>query len=146
MLPAKAKAQSSSHRYRVLLVDDDAAVLRSMAVTLEHDLDVAVCSSAERALALLEKSDFHVVCSDYAMAGMSGLELLRRVSKMALPTGCLLVTGSTAFAGRDAEGAAEHYVLMKPVEPARLSAMVLQLARTAEMKRNAKPVLGVAQK
>ena len=146
MPPAKATAKPSHHRYRVLLVDDDVAVLRSMTATLEQELEVAVCSSAERALALLEKSDFHVVCSDYAMSGMSGLELLRRVSKMAKPTGCLLVTGSTAFAGRDAEGAAEHYVLMKPVEPARLSAMVLQLARTAEMKRNAKSTLGVAQK
>jgi len=145
MPPAKANAQLPTSRFRVLLVDDDLAVLRSMAATLEHELEVAVCSSAERALALIEKSDFHVVCSDYAMAGMSGLELLRRVSKMARPTGCLLVTGSTAFAGRDAEGAAEHYVLMKPVDPSRLSAMVLQLARTAEMKRNAKPAL-VAQK
>jgi DNA-binding NtrC family response regulator len=131
-------SSSTAARYKVLLVDDDAFVLRSMAAALEFELEVATCNSAERALALLKTGDFHVVCSDYSMDGMTGVDLLEKVAELPEPMGCLLVTGSSSFIGRDGAGAGDHYVLMKPVDPERLSKLILQLARTAEMKRNAK--------
>jgi len=123
-------------RYKVLLVDDDIAVLRSLAAALEFDVDVETCESGERALGLLKGGSYHVVCSDYSMPGMTGVELLRLVAQLPEPTGCLLVTGSSSFIGRN--GVGDHYVLMKPVEPNRLSSLVQQLAFTAEMKRNAR--------
>lgn len=131
-------AAAPAARYRVLLVDDDKAVLRSMAATLEfeHQLEVIACSSGKRALELLASADFHVVCSDYSMPGMTGVELLERVQRLSRQTGCLLVTGAGAFIGRE-HGASDHYVLVKPVDPSRLSTLVLQLARTAAMKRGA---------
>jgi CheY-like chemotaxis protein len=125
-------------RYKVLLVDDDSAVLRSMAAALEFELDVSTCNSGELALPMLADGNFHVVCCDYSMPGMNGIELLKRVTQLPEPIGCLLVTGSTSFQGRDAEGAGEHYVLMKPVDPSRLSTLIVQLARTAAMKRGAR--------
>jgi two-component system, NtrC family, C4-dicarboxylate transport response regulator DctD len=126
-----------SVRYKVLLVDDDPALLRSLAAVLEleHDLEISCCDSAERALTLLAAGGFHVVCTDYAMLGMTGLELLKQAAQLPECVGCLLLTGSNLFLGRHAEGAGDHYVLMKPVDPARLSSLILQLARTAEMKR-----------
>jgi DNA-binding NtrC family response regulator len=132
------KQDAPDARYRVLLVDDDAAVLRSSAAALELELDMEVvtCSSAERALELLQKEDFHVVCSDYAMSGMNGLELFERVAKLATPVACLLLTGSTSFIGR--HGTVNEYVLTKPAEPARLGALLTQLAHTAQLKRQAK--------
>ncbi len=129
--------ESPPPRYKVLLVDDDDTVLKSMAAALELDVDVSTCSSAERALSLLKSGDFHVVCSDYSMHGMTGTELLEKVARLPDPVGCLLVTGSSSFIGR--AGAGDHYVLMKPVAPERLSALILQLARIAEMKRSTKP-------
>jgi DNA-binding NtrC family response regulator len=140
MQPTKPNGSSSSSaaRYKVLVVDDDASVLRSMAAVLELELEVTPCSSAERALALLKTGDFHVVCSDYSMDGMTGVELLEKVAELPEPVGCLLVTGSSSFIGRHGAGVGDHYVLMKPVDPERLSKLILQLARTAEMKRNAK--------
>ncbi len=128
--------ESSPLRYKVLLVDDDATVLKSMAAALEFDVDVSTCSSAERALSLLQGGQFHVVCSDYSMHGMTGTELLEKVARLPDPVGCLLVTGSSSFIGR--AGGGDHYVLMKPVDPERLNALILQLARIAEMKRNSK--------
>ena len=130
---AKSPPPQPPVRYKVLLVDDDTAVLRSLAASLELELDVVTCSSAERALVLLGSGDFHVVCSDYSMSGMTGLELLQRVAQLPVAVGSILVTGSSAFIGR--QGAADHYVLMKPVDPERLSSLLIQLARTAEMKR-----------
>ena len=122
-------------RYKVLLVDDDAAVLRGLAAALEFDLDVVTCVSGERALSLLEEQEFHAVCCDYSMPGMNGLELFDHVAKSKLPVACLLLTGSMSFIDRG--GSADEYVLLKPVDPARLSALLRQLARTVEMKRNA---------
>jgi DNA-binding NtrC family response regulator len=130
------KHEAPDARYRVLLVDDDAAVLRSLAAVLELDLDVVSCSSAERALELLQKEDFHVVCSDYAMSGMSGLELFERVAKLPTSVACLLLTGSSSFIGRS--GTVNEYVLTKPVDPARLCGLLVQLAHTAQLKRQAK--------
>ena len=102
---------------------------------LELDLDVETCNSGERALELLKSADFDVVCTDYSMPGMTGIELLERVQRLPRAIGCLLVTGASEFMGRNGSGTTDHYVLMKPVDPARLSTLVAQLARTAKMKR-----------
>ncbi|HEY3667506.1 MAG TPA: response regulator [Polyangiaceae bacterium] len=133
------KQESSDARYRVLLVDDDAAVLRGLAAALEFDLEIVTCGSAERALELLQKSDFHAVCSDYAMPGMNGLELFERVARLPNPVVCLLLTGSTSFIGRQPTG--NEYVLTKPVDPSRLSKLLVQLAHTAQLKRKTKRAL-----
>jgi DNA-binding NtrC family response regulator len=133
---AVMKSEASDARYRVLLVDDDATVLRSLAAALEFDLDVVTCNSADRALELLAQGEFHVVCSDYSMPGMNGLELFERVAKLKDPVACLLLTGSSSFIGR--HGSVNEYVLTKPVDPSRLSGLLVQLAHTAQLKRQAK--------
>jgi DNA-binding NtrC family response regulator len=130
------KHEATDARYRVLLVDDDTAVLRSLAAALELDVEVVTCSSAESALALLEKGDFHVVCSDYSMPGMNGLELFERVARLPTTVACLLLTGSSSFIER--HGTVNEYVLTKPVDPGRLSGLLVQLAHTAQLKRRAK--------
>ena len=132
--PFTSQAKSNS-RYKVLLVDDDAAVLRGLAAALEFDLDIATCLSGERALTMLQEQDFHAVCCDYSMPGMNGLELFDRVARSKIPVACLLLTGSMAFIDRSGSG--DAYVLLKPVDPARLSALLRQLAKTVEMKRSA---------
>ncbi len=132
--PRSSPQASSQTRYRVLLVDDDAAVLRGLAAVLEFDLDVVTCTSAERALTLLRDEEFHAVCSDYTMPGMNGLELFAIVAQLPRPVACLLLTGSAEFIDRG--GSADQYVLMKPVDPARLSSLLIQLSRTVAMKRS----------
>ena len=123
-------------RYKVLLVDDDVSVLRGLSAALEFELHVEVCNSAQRALELLREREFHVVCSDYSMPGMNGLELFAQVAKLPTPVPCLLLSGASSFIGRSVP--AEHYVLMKPVDPARLSTLLVQLAKTALLKRQAR--------
>ncbi len=122
-----------SGRYRVLVVDDDAWMARVIEAALAADMDVVTCPSGELALRMLENEDFHVVCADYKMPGMNGIELLARAAQIREHIGGLLVTG--ADAQLLSEQRKNHYVLTKPFDPARLLGVVTQLARIAEMKR-----------
>lgn len=121
-------------RYRVLLVDDDPRVLDTLQAVLGDDADVVTCTSAERALSLLESGSFHVVSTDFKMPQMNGVELLQKVAALPFPVGCLLVTGADEYIRT--RGPSPYYVLLKPVDPTRLISMVMQLARITEMKRS----------
>ncbi|WP_437675685.1 response regulator [Sorangium sp. So ce131] len=123
----------AQERLRVLVVDDEQRMLDSLAAILEDDVEVVTSRSAERALQMLETDLFHVVCSDFKMPGMNGEELLRRVNALPSYTSCLLITGADEYI-RSSEGG-RHYVILKPFEPARITRLVLELARLAHMKR-----------
>lgn len=124
----------SQKRFRVLIVDDEQTVLDTISAILSEDVDVRTCRSAEQALKMLETGRFHLVCSDFKMPGMNGGDLLRSVASMPVYTSCLLITGANEYI-RSRESS-HHYVLLKPFDPARLVAIVLQLARLADMKRS----------
>ncbi len=67
-------------RPRVLLVDDEKLVLRSVARLLRDEADVQGVTSGCEALALLEEgARFDAVVTDLMMPGMSGAELLDRL-------------------------------------------------------------------
>jgi DNA-binding NtrC family response regulator len=68
-------------RQRVLVVDDDSAVLESVAALLSGDYDVLTASGGEAGLALLESEKVAVVISDFKMPGMDGLSFLVEVKK-----------------------------------------------------------------
>lgn len=120
-------------RYRVLVVDDDPLGLETIEAALSADVDVVTAASPQAALAVAG-SELHVVCADYQMPGMNGLELLRRASEQFPHLGCVLITGSNEYL-RGHHGEGHFYVLVKPVDPERLIRIVTQLARVADMKK-----------
>ncbi|MCZ7570513.1 MAG: response regulator transcription factor [Ardenticatenaceae bacterium] len=66
-------------RKRILLVDDDALLCRSLAFTLERaGYEVRTAASAEEGLALAWGSRPDLVLLDIELPGMDGLEALRR--------------------------------------------------------------------
>jgi CheY-like chemotaxis protein/anti-sigma regulatory factor (Ser/Thr protein kinase) len=82
MLPAPEPApppEVGEARGRVLIVDDDAAVGRTLSLALEGDHDVTVVTSAQEALGELRASQhgtaFDAVLCDVLMPGMTGGEL-----------------------------------------------------------------------
>jgi len=81
---------------RVLLVDDDPALLDALSETLFLRLpDVATdtCGGALAALDRIRYTEYDVIISDIKMPGMDGLELLTRLQDLAPDTPTMLITG-----------------------------------------------------
>ncbi|MFO7991758.1 MAG: response regulator [Thermoplasmata archaeon] len=65
---------------KVLMVDDDTAFTEQTEIFLQHidsDIEVETVTSSERALEILEESDFDAVVWDYLMPGKNGLDCLK---------------------------------------------------------------------
>ena len=78
---------------KILIVEDDAAVRRSLAETLvEEGYHVSVAESAEAGLSALEEAAPDVVLSDVRMPGMDGVELLRLLKQRAPGIDVILMT------------------------------------------------------
>jgi len=116
-----------SERPRILVVDDEEAILETMTFTFEDDYDVLTSSSARGALGLLEKDGpVAVVISDQRMPEMTGVEFLARVFALHPTTVRIILTG---FADMDAiirainDGHVYAYIT-KPWEPDQLKQVV----------------------
>lgn len=68
---------------RVLIVDDDALLLETLAINLEDNgIETESAESGEAAMRRLsEDANFDLVILDWKMPGMSGLETLRRSTR-----------------------------------------------------------------
>ena len=72
-----------SAKHSLLLVDDDANILRALTRLLQRDgYRILTAGNAEEALELLAVNSIGVVISDQRMPGVSGVELLSRVRKL----------------------------------------------------------------
>jgi EAL domain-containing protein (putative c-di-GMP-specific phosphodiesterase class I)/ActR/RegA family two-component response regulator len=114
---AEDLAQTRLADAKVLLVDDEPAVLRITKRRLERlGYSVTACASGALALECMATASFDVVVSDVHMAGMDGLRLLRLVRERDLDLPVVLVTGNPHV---DSASAAVEYgafqYLMKPV-------------------------------
>ena len=116
-----------SVRPRILVVDDEEAILETMAFTFEDDYEVLTSASPREALALLERDGpVAVVISDQRMPEMTGVEFLARVFALHPTTVRIILTG---FADMDAiirainDGHVYAYIT-KPWEPDQLKQVV----------------------
>jgi len=81
---------------RVLIVDDDPALLIALPDTLElkmPSLAVDTSDSATAALARIAETDYDAIVSDIKMPGMDGLALLGEIRTLRPTTPTLLITG-----------------------------------------------------
>jgi CheY-like chemotaxis protein len=83
-------------RPRILVVDDDPALLKALPETVRLRLDgvdVDTCDSAPEALERVRRTDYDVIVSDIKMPGMDGLALLAEIKQLRPSTPTLLITG-----------------------------------------------------
>jgi signal transduction histidine kinase len=113
----------------VLLVDDEELVRVGTADMLtEAGYRVTESSSGYHALELLQRGlDIKVLVTDYAMPGMSGVELAQEALALRPDLRVLLITGYATVADREASGLTR---LAKPFRQAHLAAAVDELLRT----------------
>jgi FixJ family two-component response regulator len=114
-------------RQRILIVDDEEAILETMGFTFQDEYDVLTSSSAQRGLELLaERSPVAAVISDQRMPEMTGVEFLAEVFERHPETTRIILTG---FADMDAiiqsinNGHVYAYIT-KPWEPDELKQVV----------------------
>lgn len=137
----------SSKKGRVLVVDDEPALVRSVSRVLERKgYETEAAQSGDEAARLLSAGDFDVVVSDIAMPGIDGIQLLKLVRARALEIPVVLITGEPAVstAVKALEYGAFHY-LTKPIDTPDLEEVIdkaVCLRRMTLMKRQAAELVG----
>ena len=127
---------------RVLLVDDDPAIIRAYgSVLTRHGVAVETASNGKEGAARVKAASFNVIVSDISMPEMTGIEFLKAVRAHDLEVPVILMTGepSVESAMRAIEYGVFRY-LAKPVAGHELWETVLRAARLhklANLKREA---------
>jgi CheY-like chemotaxis protein len=122
---------SQPERPRILIVDDEEAILETMTFTFMDLYEVLTTVDPKDALCILEENDpVAVIITDQRMPGMTGDELLKKVYERFPETVRIILTG---FADSEAtikainDGHIYGYV-NKPWEPEELKALVKRAA------------------
>lgn len=104
---------------RILVVDDDEAVLSSVYDILEEDYEVVATVSPYEALELLRASPFEILLADLMMDELPGIDLIRAAQNTRPELQTIVMTGYASKASAIAalkEGV--HDFLEKPLSPA----------------------------
>jgi two-component system response regulator AtoC len=103
---------------RVLIVDDDRAILKVLASQLAQDgIRTFEAESGEQALALLDSQPVDVVLTDLRMPGMDGMTLLTRIARSwpEVPVIVLTAYGSIQLAVETMKAGAADFII-KPFD------------------------------
>jgi CheY-like chemotaxis protein len=64
----------------ILVVEDNTDLSQYLVRKLSNDYRAVATTSAEQALKILEQKNVHIVLSDIALTGMSGIELCKKIT------------------------------------------------------------------
>lgn len=127
-----------SERARILIVDDEEAILETMSFTFDEDYDVLTATSARDALALLDaNAPVAAVITDQRMPEMTGVEFLAQVCERHPSTTRIILTGyadGEAMVRAINEGHVYAYVT-KPWEPDDLKQLVHRAVELHRLRR-----------
>ncbi len=128
---------NSKEKGRVFVFDDDADSLQSVVAALRRDgIDVFPFADPREGLARIEAEGADVVVTDLRMPGLTGLEVLRHVTKKIPDVPVVILTAYGTVEGAiEAVRAGASDFLLKPVEIPRLRAAVFKALKEREMHR-----------
>jgi len=84
---------TESHDRRILIVDDEEIVRNLFALYLGESYSCETAADAQAALELLARESFALVITDMQMPGLSGIELLRKITEHYKDTAVIIVSG-----------------------------------------------------
>ncbi|HEV8673349.1 MAG TPA: response regulator [Methylomirabilota bacterium] len=124
---------------RVLIVDDDPALLEALPQTLTlrgEPVAVETCDGALAALARIAATDYDAIVTDVKMPGMDGLTLLAEIRRRRPDTPTLLITGHAdhELAIRALRAGAYDYI-PKPIDREYFLVAVRRAVRTRQLAR-----------
>ena len=128
---------------RVLIVDDQRDIrqlLRDSIQLLGGNIDIVDVPSGEEAMLVISRQHFDLLVTDVRLAGMSGLELVRKVRKRNPGLKVILVTGMTDIEIRQqvSQAGAEAF-FFKPVEIASFQSAVMNCLEPKEASGDGTP-------
>ena len=81
-------------KYRLLLVDDDPFILEGIGEDLEvNGYQVTRADSGDKAVAMLESTDFALVITDLIMGRIDGIQVLKKAKELNSETQVIILTG-----------------------------------------------------
>lgn len=124
---------------RVLIVDDDLALLQALPEALRLRMDelaVDTCDSAAAALDRIAAIDYDAIVTDIKMPGVDGLALLSEIRALRPHTPALLITGHGEhdLAVRALRGGAYDFI-QKPIERDYFVAALTRAIQVRELRR-----------
>jgi DNA-binding NtrC family response regulator len=127
---------------RVLVVDDEAIILKSCQAVLEAEgCEVLLAGSVEEAVALIEAKTPTLLLVDVKMPVQDGMHLMRRLQQMGCGIPVIIMSGySTPATIRAAEDLGAVAFIPKPFTPDELAAAVRSVQkRCAKEECHAQP-------
>lgn len=130
---------AESHDHRILIVDDEESVRTFFAAYLGETYSCETATNAREALDILAGESFALVITDLTMPGLSGIELLRKITEHYKETAVIIVSGidrSQRVMDAIRLGASDY--LVKPCE---LDVLTISVERALERRmlwRNAR--------
>ena len=130
---------AESHDRRILVVDDEECVRQLFAAYLGETYSCAAAADAQEALEFLAREPFALVVTDMRMPGLSGIELLRKITERYKDTAVIIVSGiDRTQRVMDAIRLGASDYLVKPCE---LNVLAISVERALERRmllRNAR--------
>src|SRR5918999_523550 len=127
---------------RVLIVDDDPALLQALPETLRLRMGGVTVETADSAAAALQRiveREFDAIVTDIKMPGMDGLQLLAEIRSRSPDTPTLIITGhgENELAVRALRGGASDFI-QKPIDRDYFVAALYRAVRAHVESRQAK--------
>ncbi len=118
---------------KLIVVDDEPDMLDFVLRALRESYHVTACRTGEQVLEHLEKEQFDVLITDQQMPGISGIDLLDRLSTIAPNMVKVLMSGfaDVSEMHRLVRDCGIHGVVVKPIDSQTLLAAI---ARAYEVK------------
>jgi two-component system response regulator HydG len=109
---------SADRKYRVLVVDDEAAVLLTYQLILEREgYDVLACGTSVQAIAAVQNERFDVVLCDYSLEEQhTGFEVISAARRLDPEVPAALLTGYATKETADEAASRGIGVMFKPIE------------------------------
>ncbi|MBI2417633.1 MAG: sigma-54-dependent Fis family transcriptional regulator [Ignavibacteriales bacterium] len=120
---------------KILIIDDDISIRQSLSnyiTKLGHS--VLTASDGENGIKLITANDPDLVISDLKMPGISGMDVLEKIKRLAPKTQFVLITAHDDFATTvEAMQKGAYDYIEKPLDLGRLKITILRALETKEL-------------